>query len=183
MVAPRSLSGLEQRQDGLAGGLVEVAGGLVGEDDGRLAGQGPGDGHPLPLSAGELRGPGRRPRTEADEVEGIHGPPPPLGLTNPGVEQSVGHVVQNGLVLGQEELLEDEPDPGGPQRRRPRRRPSVATSSPVTRTVPEVGRSRVPMRWSSVVLPEPEGPTMPTSSPGPTLKLTPRSAWTGGWLG
>ena len=53
-------------------------------------------------------------------------------------------------------------------------------SKPVTRTVPLVGRSRVPIRCSSVVLPEPDGPTMPTSSPRRTVKLTPRSASTGG---
>jgi hypothetical protein len=30
----------------------------------------------------------------------------------PGVQQPVGDVVQHGLVLGEEELLEHEPDPG-----------------------------------------------------------------------
>ena len=33
------------------------------------------------------------------------------------VEQPVGDIVEGGLVFGQEELLEHEPDPGGPQRR------------------------------------------------------------------
>ena len=37
-----------------AGAAVEVAGGLVGEDDLGLAGQGPGHGDPLLLAAGEL---------------------------------------------------------------------------------------------------------------------------------
>ena len=37
-----------------AGSRVEVAGGLVGEDDLRPAGQGPGHGDPLLLAAGEL---------------------------------------------------------------------------------------------------------------------------------
>ena len=37
-----------------AGAGVEVAGGLVGEDDLRLAGQRPGHGDPLLLAAGEL---------------------------------------------------------------------------------------------------------------------------------
>src|SRR5438270_728556 len=32
-----------------------------------------------------------------------------------GVEEPVGDVVEHGGVLGQEELLEDDPDPGGPQ--------------------------------------------------------------------
>jgi len=48
------------------------------------------------------------------------------------------------------------------------------------RTVPEVGRSNVPMRWRRVDLPEPDGPTTPTSSPCLTVKLTPARATTGG---
>ncbi len=33
------------------------------------------------------------------------------------------------------------------------------------RTTPRLGRSRVPMTWSRVLLPDPDGPTMATSSP------------------
>ena len=57
---------------------------------------------------------------------------------------------------------------------------SAAASRPVTRTVPAVGRSRVPIRCSSVDFPDPDGPAMATSSPAATVKLTPRSAGTGG---
>ena len=57
-----------------------------------------------------------RPRTEVYEVERFAGPLPALGLTDAGVEESVGHVVEDGLVLGEEELLEHEADPGGSQR-------------------------------------------------------------------
>ena len=53
-------------------------------------------------------------------------------------------------------------------------------SRPVTRTAPVVGLSRVPIRCSSVVLPDPDGPATATSSPWATAKLTPRSAGTGG---
>src|SRR5262249_58084079 len=56
----------------------------------------------------------------------------------------------------------------------------LATSSPVIATRPLVGRSRVPTRWRSVDFPEPDGPTTATSSPAPTLKLTPRKAGIGG---
>ena len=55
-----------------------------------------------------------------------------------------------------------------------------ATSRPVTRTVPLVGRSRVPIRCSSVDLPDPDGPTIATSSPAVTVRLTPASARSGG---
>ena len=47
---------LEHPQHLPAGVRVQGAGGLVGQDDGGTAGQGPGDGHPLLLTAGELIG-------------------------------------------------------------------------------------------------------------------------------
>ena len=45
---------LEQVEDGLPGGLVEVAGGLVGQHDRRSPDQGAGDRDPLPLPARDL---------------------------------------------------------------------------------------------------------------------------------
>src|SRR6202035_4658459 len=56
----------------------------------------------------------------------------------------------------------------------------VATSSPVILTWPLVGRSRVPISCSKVVLPDPDGPTIPTSSPWPMVRFTPRRAGTEG---
>ena len=50
-------------------------------------------------------------------------------------------------------------------------------------TVPVVGRSRLPITCSSVVLPDPDGPTTDTNSPASTVRLTSRSAVTGGTLG
>jgi len=63
------------------------------------------------------------------------------------------------------------------------RSPSLATSSPVTRTLPAEGRSNVPIRCSRVVFPDPDGPRTATSSPARTARLTPVSAVTGGALG
>ncbi len=48
------------------------------------------------------------------------------------------------------------------------------------RTVPAVGLSRVPIRCSSVDLPDPDGPATATSSPAATTRLTRSSARTGG---
>ena len=48
---------------------------------------------------------------------------------------------------------------------------AVATSTPAIRTVPELGRSSVPMMCSSVDLPEPEGPTIAHSSPPRTHQV------------
>ena len=53
---------------------------------------------------------------------------------------------------------------------------SRAASTPPIRTTPLVGRSSVPMTCRSVDLPDPEGPTIATSSPRRTEKDTPRSA-------
>ena len=46
----------EEFQDFFTGLGVEVAGGLIREQDGGIIDEGPGNGHPLLLSAGELRG-------------------------------------------------------------------------------------------------------------------------------
>src|SRR5687768_994244 len=54
---PLVVQGLEDPHDLLAGGAVEVAGRLVGQQDGRLVHQRPRDRDPLPLAAGELVGP------------------------------------------------------------------------------------------------------------------------------
>ena len=54
------------------------------------------------------------------------------------------------------------------------------TSVPSMRTLPEVGRSSVPIRLSRVDFPEPDGPTMATNSPSSTARDTPLQACTGG---
>src|SRR5579859_76605 len=64
----------------------------------------------------------------------------------------------------------------------------LATSSPSSQISPEVGRSRQPIRFTRVDLPEPEGPMIAIHSPGSTLRekssrarMTPpfASAWAG----
>src|SRR6202011_379585 len=65
--------------------------------------------------------------------------------------------------------------------RRRRARPwrvSVCQSGPSTTTRPPSGRSRPPSRNSSVLLPEPLGPTTATTSPRATVSETPSSART-----
>src|SRR5712692_6497236 len=51
-----AVQALERRHDLVAGGAVEVAGGLVGQQDGGVVHQGASDGHALALAAGELVG-------------------------------------------------------------------------------------------------------------------------------
>ena len=59
----------------------------------------------------------RRALGEADPFERLVRAPVPLGGGDAGVEQPVGDVLPRRRVLGQEELLEDEPDLPGPQQR------------------------------------------------------------------
>jgi hypothetical protein len=57
---------------------------------------------------------------------------------------------------------------------------SDATSVPSMRTTPLEGSSSVPMIESIVVLPEPDAPTIATSSPASTRRSTPCSTRSGG---
>ena len=89
---------------------------------------------------------------------------------------------EHALVLGQEELLEHEADPGGPQGGQL----SVGESADVEAGDPNVARAG-PVQAAHQVqqggLARPRRPTMPTSSPWATLKETSRRAVTGGSLG
>src|SRR5438309_3955640 len=49
-------------------------------------------------------------------------------------------------------------------------------SRPSITTLPLSGGSSPPNRWSNVLLPQPEGPMMATSSPRRTVRLTPSTA-------
>ncbi len=60
---------------------------------------------------------GRRPGARARPGQGGAASRRRSAAADPGVQQPVGHVAQHALVLGQEELLEHEPDPRRPQRR------------------------------------------------------------------
>ena len=91
----------------------------VGSSASTIAGsadEGPGDRDPLALAAGQLGRAGARPRGEARPGQSVGGPLRGARRGDPGVEQPVGDVVERALVLGEEELLEDEADPGRPQR-------------------------------------------------------------------
>ena len=64
---------VDQGQDRLPGGLVEVPGRLVGEHDGGLADEGPGDRDPLALPARELGGTDVGALGQADQIQGVEG--------------------------------------------------------------------------------------------------------------
>ena len=70
---------LQQGQDGGGGGGIQGGGGFVTQQDLGVRGQGPGDGHPLLLSAGELGGIGIRFLPQAHQVQQLQGPLSGLG--------------------------------------------------------------------------------------------------------
>ena len=70
---------LQQGQDGGGGGGIQGGGGFVTQQGLGVRGQGPGDGHPLLLSAGELGGIGIRFLPQAHQVQQLQGPLSGLG--------------------------------------------------------------------------------------------------------
>ena len=114
---------VEQGQIACAGGAVEVAGRLVGEHDRRPADERARDRDALALPARELR----RARRAADRpsptrVERLGRALAPLPHGDARVQQPVGDVLERGRVLGEEELLEHEPDAASRAARRARDR-------------------------------------------------------------
>jgi hypothetical protein len=105
--------------DLLAGGGVEVAGGLVGEDDVRVVDQRSGDRHPLLLTAGELIGPVVQPVGEPDHPGHVDRPLLVLlrEFAAPLVGQGELDVLGDGVLLDQVVRLEDEADVSAPDLR------------------------------------------------------------------
>src|ERR1700678_3803527 len=109
----------EQFEDGSAGCGVQVAGRLVGHDQGGPAGQGPGNGGALLLAAGQLVRPVVAAMPQPDPLDGRLRQPAPLGDPPAPVQQAAGDVVEHAEAIEQEELLEHETDTPGPQARQP----------------------------------------------------------------
>jgi hypothetical protein len=107
----------QQRNDLRAGAAVEVAGRLVGQQHGRVADDGPGEGDALTLPPGQLVGAVAEPKAEADACQCQLRALAPLTQRHVRIQQAIGDAVQGRLAGRQEELLEDEADPEHPQRR------------------------------------------------------------------
>ena len=111
---------VEPAQEGknLRAGLgVEVAGGLVGQDDRGVVDQGAGNGHPLLLAARQLVGvvPQALPQPELFE-DGLR-PLLPLGAPDAGEHERQGNVLDRRQARQQVEALEDEADAPAPVQR------------------------------------------------------------------
>ena len=148
-----------------AGRGVEVAGRLVGQQQRRVADHRPGDRRPAAARRRTARAAGGR--------AGARGRPAPARPRPAAAAPPAGRPGRAGR-------RPRCPAPRTPAARwncwntKPirvarsadsSRSDSRATSCPSIRTVPAVGRSRVPIRCSIVDLPEPDGPTIATSSP------------------
>jgi hypothetical protein len=114
---PGAVEAPQQPQHVGGGGAVEVAGGLVGQQQRRLVHERPGDGDTLALAAGEQ---GRQRLGlvgHAQLLQQRHGPAAGGGPAprSPAEETLQLDVVQDGEVLDQVEGLEHEPDLPSPQ--------------------------------------------------------------------
>ena len=100
---------LQQAHDLQGPGGVQIPRGLVGDDGAGVVQQGPGDGHPLLLAAGELRGQAAALVGQAHQVQAVGDAL--FDLLGPGPHRPHGedHVVVDALVLDEAEILEDDP--------------------------------------------------------------------------
>src|ERR1700674_4681101 len=100
----------QQPHDACSGRGVEVAGGLVGEQQRRVGDQRPRDGDSLRLTTGKFTGIVISAWTHADLVEGHAGLFEPLGATDRSVEQGRGDVLERAGSRYELEGLEHEAD-------------------------------------------------------------------------
>ena len=170
---------LEQGENLLARVRIEVARRLVGEQNGRVVDQRPGDGHTLLLAAGKLGGLMVQPIGQTQPTEHLARTLACFPFGDVGrVRQRHGHVVQGAGAGQQVEVLEHETESCGSRTIARWSAESVDTSSPSSQYWPDVGRSRQPRMFMSVLLPEPEAPIRATSSPRATFSEIPLSTGT-----
>ena len=157
---------VEHRRGGLG---VEVAGGLVGEDQGGVVDQRARDRHPLLLAAREpvgkaARAVGRGPRASSSAAHAPARARRPAQFSSSGKQQ----VLLDGQQRDQVEELEDEADVPAPEARARalgERREVGAVDAHRAR----VGQVDPAIRFSSVDLPEPLRPTSTAISPLATV--------------
>ncbi len=100
----------EDLEDLFGGHAVEVAGGLVGQDERRVGHDRSGHRHPLLLASRQLRGHVGHAVGQADPGQRLQGPLAPGLGTHPGVDQRQLDVVQGGRPRDEVEALEDKAD-------------------------------------------------------------------------
>ena len=131
----------------------------------RVVDDGARDGDALLLTARELARVVVHAVLEADHAQRRLRALLALGREQLGEQERQLDVLERGEHRHQVVRLEDEADVSASATWRDRRRSSCARSLPATRAVPDVGESSPAIRLSSVLLPEPEAPSAPRTSP------------------
>ena len=134
----------------------------------------PGDGDPLLLAAGELLGQevaaARRDRARSSERRRrARAPPRRVAPASSATSSTFSRTVS---AEQQVEVLEDEAELAEPDVGQATLGEGGDARSRRDGSSRSVGRSSAPIIESSVVLPEPDGPMMRTTSPGSTSRLT-----------
>ena len=164
----------------LPGLLVEVAGGLVGQEGPRRLDQGAGHRHPLLLAARERARPVvaalREPQLRRAAPPRAAAPPPPGRRAMSSGIITFSRAVNSGSRWWN---WKTKPEGAVPEARAARSSASANTSSPPTAAVPDSGRSSVPSTCSSVDFPTPDAPMIASISPGARTVEVERPASTG----
>ena len=172
-LAVLGVEGLQQVEDLVARLPIEVAGRLVAQQQRRVRHDGAGDADPWFLPARELPRIVLRAVLEADHRERRRHVVPPVGARERREQQRQLDVLLRRQHRQQVVELEDEADvPGAPARQPPAG--EVVDADPGEGDEPSVGVSRPPIRFSRVVLPDPDGPIRARKSPCGVWRSTPR---------
>ena len=155
---PSALTRSSSARDLLAGGLVQLAGRLVGQQQPRAVGERARDRDALHLAARELRRPMIGARGQADVVEQLARPLPPLALARRPLRTAAARRSRRAVSIGsRKKRWKTKPICRSRSRLRSAS-DSRATSRPSNSSVPDVGASTQPSMCSSVDLPQPDGP-------------------------
>ena len=162
------------------GAAVEVAGRLVGEHAARLRDERARERDALALAARELAGQvlerdAPRPTRSSIASRRARAPRPAASRR---IDERHRDVLQRGEFRQQMMELVDEAERAVAHARRARLPTASRTARRRRCTSPAVGASRPPSRCSSVLLPEPDAPTIATRSPRATARSTPSSTGT-----
>ena len=167
MVVPsRCCRSCRMRHDLVAHLRVEVARGLVGEQQAGPADDGARDRDALLLPARELRREVVHARAEPDALERRRAPPAAARRPTCGGTAAAARRCRSRAESGTRwNVWKTNPISRLRSAASSRSRYDV-TGAPSMLTRPRVGASSRPMRFSSVLLPQPEGPMIDTNSPG-----------------
>ncbi len=154
---------------------VKIARRLIGEHHARLGYERARHRCALPLTAGELVRPMLQALAKADTLQQLAGARACGRDRRAPNKQRHRHVLERRELRQQMMKLIDEAERAIAQLTALLLIPDDEYRGRRSRTTPEVGGSRPPRICSSVVLPEPDAPTIAMRCAGATLRVTPRS--------